>query len=133
MSITTATQTLLDAHLATVSGIPSIQTENTRFTDVEAPWVRTTLLPALSALQTVGANAVRKYMGIYQVDVIYPEDVGFAPGRTMADAVVAAFPIGLFLTDGTITVQIEMATAMSALPLLTFTYIPVQIQWAVYA
>jgi len=131
MSIS-STIALLEGNLANIAGSPAIQLENTVYNDTGDPWLRATLLPATSQLMTIGVGAQKKMQGLYQVDCICPEDLGSAQAHQLADAVVDAYPIGLRLTDGTTTVIIELASALPALPLLTYYYVPVQIQWSVY-
>lgn len=131
MSIT-STHALLDTQLKTVTGLPFLQAENIRFTIDGNPWCRSTLLPARSTVISLGVGATKQMTGLYQVDVIYPQDSGSAVAHAMADLVVAAFPIGARLTDGTTTVIIEISSVMAAHPLLDFYYVPIQVQWSVY-
>ncbi len=134
--MTLAIQTLLDAALEAVTDIPTVQVENTNVNTVGAitPWVRGTLLPSRSTPLTIGVGAMKTMSGLYQVDCFYPRAQGSEAGRTMADAIVAAFPMGLQLTDGTITVNIVMASVLTTRPGSTTSTVnyPVEIEWTVY-
>jgi hypothetical protein len=126
------TQALLDAHLQTVVGLPPLQLENIRLTVDGSPWCRATLLPAQSFVISLGVGASKKMAGLYQVDVMYPQDDGSSPARNMADLIVDSFSIGTRLTDGDTTVIIDIASAMTAQSLVDYYYVPVQIQWTVF-
>jgi hypothetical protein len=129
-------QTLLDAQVQTISGLPVLQTENNRLnaTTNLASFVRTTLLPAASSILTLGsgANAMRLLTGLYQVDVFYPLDTGSSAARTLADTVVSTFPTGLRLTQGAVTVAVEVASVMTAYSINKYYCVPVRVQWTVY-
>jgi Bacteriophage related domain of unknown function len=128
-------QNLLDAHVTSITGVPTLQEENTLYnaTGSISPWVRGTLLPAQSQMVSIGVSAMKKVRGLYQVDCFYPQGQGSTAGRTMADAVVSAFPIGLRLTDGVVTVICEIASVMSAQNAAgKYVNFPVQVQWSQY-
>lgn len=130
---TTRIQALLDAQLQSIPGIPAIQLENKRFTfDPSTPFARSTLLPARSTVISLGVGAQKEMQGIYSIQSFYPQDGGSAPAHTMADTIVSAFPIGLALTDGTITVIIQISSVMGAISLQNMYGVPVQVQWSVF-
>lgn len=132
MSIAAA-QALLDAQLQTVASLPTLQLENTRLnTNYVDSFARSTILPAQSNVLTLGFNAMTEKQGLYQVDLFCSDDIGSQSAFALADLVVAAFPVGLQLTDGTTTVVIRVASVMSAQSIDRYLNVPVQVQWSVY-
>lgn len=136
MSTTLEIQAALDTQLLTVTGLPVLQTENTRFDGSKnvPAFCRSTLLPAQTTVIGLGAGsaAQTQMQGLYQVDVFYPQDSGTTAARTLADAVVAVFPVGLRLVEGSSTVTVEVASVMTAYSINKYYCVPVRIQWNVY-
>ena len=127
-------QALLDAQLKTVTGLPTLQLENTRVQLKDrSAFCRGTINPAQSNVLTVGYNGQRQLQGIYQVDSYFPQDTGATAAHDIADAIVAAFPIGLSRTDGVATVRITVASVLFANSLERFFGVPVVIQWTAFA
>ncbi|WP_318368920.1 phage tail terminator-like protein [Enterobacter sp.] len=72
----------------------------------DAPYVRVYILPA----QTVGQDLegqLRTYQGILQLNIIAPAGSGVTQARGLATSVADAFPEGLPLVDGNLTVYIN--------------------------
>jgi hypothetical protein len=126
-------QALLDTQLKTIVGLPALQLENVRYTLNGDPFVRSTLMPARSSVLSLGVGATKQLQGLYQVTCFYAQDGGSAPARAMADTVVDTFPIGLRLSDGVITVIVEIASVLPAMSMTNLYGVPVQVQWSVYA
>ncbi len=131
---TTEIKAALDAQLQTISGLPALQTENTRLDASSnlAGWVRATIAPAQSEVISLGVGAMKVVQGLYQVDVFCPMDKGDSTARTLADAVVDAFPIGLRLVQGSTTVIVDIASVMTAYNVNKNYCIPVRVRWSVY-
>ena len=123
---------LLDAQLQTISGLPAFQQENKRFELAGGSFVRSTLMPSRSSVISLGVGANKQMQGVYQISCFYPQDGGSSPARVMADNVVNAFPIGLRLTDGVITVIVEITSVMSSTSMTNLYVVPVQVIWTVY-
>ena len=131
---TAVIQNLLDTRLQTISGLPTLELENTTIdvTSNKTAWVRSTLLPAESTLVTVGSTAIREFQGYYQVDCFYPTGNGSNAAHVLADTVVSTFPIGLTLNNGAVTVYIQMASATVGYKVTKYYCVPVRIQWSCY-
>lgn len=125
------TLTLLNDHLKTIEGLPPLQVENTR-QDKPKSFVRATLNPAQSNVLTLGYNGLREMQGLYSVDVYGSQDYGPDAMHDAADAIVAAFPVGLSLTDGVVTVRIKVASVMTAQAFDKYYGVPVSIQWSAF-
>jgi hypothetical protein len=127
-------QTALDDQLKTIVDLPALQTENTRLDASKnlTAFTRATLLPSQSTVISLGVTAEKQMLGLYQVDVFYPSDIGTKAARTLSDAIVNTFPIGLTLTSGTTTVTVEIASVMAAYTINKYYCIPVRVQWSVY-
>lgn len=129
----TEIQELLDAELVTVPGLPTLQTENTRFKLVNGvPWCRSTLLPAETNIVTLGTTGYDELNGLLQVDLFFPGDTGYATASALADAVMAVFTKGKQLPGATINVEIEKSWRLSARTFDTFYSIPVLVSWRGY-
>lgn len=100
---------LLESRVAIIAeslGLP-IAWPNIAFTPPDdAPYGRVYVLPA----QTVGQDLegqLRTYQGILQVNIITPAGSGVSQARGLAQSVADAFPEGLPLVDGDLTVYIN--------------------------
>ena len=100
---------LLESRVAIIAeslGLP-IAWPNIAFTPPDdAPYGRVYVLPA----QTVGQDLegqLRTYQGILQLNIIAPAGSGVTLARGLAKSVADAFPEGLPLADGDLTVYIN--------------------------
>lgn len=128
-------QAALDAQLATVTGLPELQRENTRLNRggrATTPFTRATFLPGQATQLTVGQNGVNRYSGLYQVDLFYPMDTGAATINAMADSVLAAFPRATVLGDE-FKVHCTIAWREAGRRDEPFYAVPVLVQWTTIA
>lgn len=100
---------LLESRIAVIClslGLP-VAWPNIPFTPPDSsPYGRVYVLPA----QTVGQDIeglMRTYQGILQVNIITPAGSGVSQARGLAQSVADAFPEGLPLVDGDLTVYIN--------------------------
>lgn len=100
---------LLESRVAIIAeslGLP-IAWPNIAFTPPDdAPYGRVYVLPA----QTVGQDLeghMRTYQGILQLNIIIPAGSGVSQARGLAKSIADAFPEGLPLVDGDLTVYIN--------------------------
>ncbi|MEB0937624.1 phage tail terminator-like protein [Citrobacter freundii] len=99
---------LLESRIAVIClslGLP-VAWPNIAFEPPDAPYVRVYVLPA----QTVGQDLegqLRTYQGILQVNIIAPAGSGVNQARGLALSIADAFPEGLPLVDGDLTVYIN--------------------------
>ena len=99
---------LLESRVAVIAaslGLP-IAWPNIAFDPPDAPYARIYVLPA----QTVGQDLegqIRTYQGILQVNIIVPAGSGVTSARELAQSTADAFPEGLPLVDGDLTVYIN--------------------------
>lgn len=100
---------LLESRVAIIAeslGLP-ISWPNIAFTPPDdAPYGRVYVLPA----QTVGQDLegqLRTYQGILQLNIIAPAGSGVTLARGLTKSVADAFPEGLPLVDGNLTVYIN--------------------------
>jgi hypothetical protein len=126
---------LLDAHLQTVSGLPDLETENTRYTPSNATWCRSTMLPAASNVAAWGGGVTLQLQGIYQVDVIAPWGTSTDQTNAICKSIVQAFfPGSASITDGTHTVIVTNVSQLTAIEDKNnmLYMIPLQVQWTAY-
>ncbi|EJB8470241.1 DUF4128 domain-containing protein [Citrobacter freundii] len=100
---------LLEGRIAVICsslGLP-VAWPNLPFTPPgSSPYGRVYVLPA----QTVGQDLeghMRTYQGILQLNIIIPAGSGVSQARGMAKSIADAFPEGLPLVDGDLTVYIN--------------------------
>lgn len=99
---------LLENRIAVICsslGLP-VAWPNIAFEPPNAPYARVYVLPA----QTVGQDLegqLRTYQGILQLNIIIPAGSGVSQARGLAKSIADAFPEGLPLIDGDLTVYIN--------------------------
>jgi len=100
---------LLEGRIAVICsslGLP-VSWPNLPFTPPDSsPYGRVYVLPA----QTVGQDLeghMRTYQGILQLNIIIPAGSGVSQARGLAKSIADAFPEGLPLVDGDLTVYIN--------------------------
>lgn len=71
-----------------------------------APYGRVYILPAQTVGQDLGGQ-LRTYQGILQINIIAPAGSGMTLAKGLATSVADAFPEGLPLVDGELTVYIN--------------------------
>ena len=93
-------QTILDAKLATVTGIPAITTENERIkTGTTTSFCRSYFEPTETEQECIGVLGTDRLNGLFIVDLFYPKDAGVADPNADIDAITVAFEAGTILTD----------------------------------
>src|SRR6266404_2308526 len=115
----TQIQAALDTLALTVSGINSanLVTENTGSNFAMQPditnrlIVRTTLVPVTTTVETLGLGGFVRPNGLYVLDIIASQNVGYGPPKLIGDAILGVFTPGrqLTLTNGDI-LTIEVAS-----------------------
>jgi hypothetical protein len=127
-------QSALDTQLRTVSGLPTLQVENTRFNASSnvAAFVRATLILSESAYISCGPNGIKQTPGTYAIDVFYPLDTGATAARTLADVIAASFIHGAVLTSGTTSVNINTSSIMTGFTVNKYYCVPVRVTWNVF-
>lgn len=120
---------LMDAHLALVSGLPPLKTENKAYQPTTGqPWTRAVLRTTESVRES---SMSTRYGGLYLIDLFYPQDTGVAAANAMADAVIAHFkaaPLGR-LQDAEVTVQLQNAWRDAAGRQEPFYGVQVVVRW----
>lgn len=124
-------QTILDTQLQTVV-TANLQLENTTRETKLIDFVRSTLLPSQTEIVTLGATGYDRLNGLYQIDVFVKLGSGANAANVQADAIMAAFTKGTYLTSGTTNVLIENKWRIPARVLQNFYQIPVFVQWSFY-
>lgn len=105
MSLLTVKE-LLETRLNANAGGVAVAFENVRFTPINgAPYQFATLLPADTEDPTMG-DGYKRLRGVFQVMLFYPLAAGTQPALTRAQALVAAFPRGLSMQGGAVTVKL---------------------------
>lgn len=121
---------ILDARLLAVPNLPIHQSENTLIKPANvAAWCRSTLLPAATTTESIGASGRERKNGIYQIDLFYVTNSGYTAAGTMADSIVSSFSKGLYLTDSIYTPMVLRSYINSARPFNNYMQLPVIVEW----
>jgi hypothetical protein len=126
---------LLETQLASALSGFAIAWENARYTPtVGTPFASVFLLPAATRNPAIAADGVsgemQEHNGVLQVVLNYPLSDGTQAFGAKADAVVAAFPVGLTLTQSAITVRVLRTPAIApAFPKGAWYVVPVSIPY----
>ena len=100
-------QTILDAQLDTVTGIPTITKENQKIrTSSTSSFGRAIVQPATTVQESIGVRGTDRLNGIYVVDLFYPKDGGVADPNADVDAITVAFEAGSIFISGANQVEI---------------------------
>ena len=102
MSYKTTYESLI-TQLQTVTSLPTLQKENNRIQlgGGKTPWCRASILPVPTNIATLGPNGLNNEIGIFQVDLFYPQDNGYDTSFDMADSILQKYKAGS-LVDGII-------------------------------
>ncbi len=95
----------LQSKLATLSPAISTAWPNVKYESIEnTPWIRPTLLPTRSTLETLSQAAYHK--GIYQIDIFVPLEKGIGALLTIEDSIYTLYR-KTTLTASSTTVEIK--------------------------
>lgn len=124
----------LTARLNTLSPAPSIASENYPFTPVaDTLYVRETLIPGDVTAPAIGSASQDHTIGIYQVDVFSPLNVGKADAVEQADAIADHFKRGTVLTYNGVNVRLQnVSRGTGQADDGKYWQIPIQITFEVY-
>ena len=127
----TEVQAILDTATALVSGVPTLTTENKRITTSSVTsFARSTLAPAETIAESIGACGADRLNGLYVIDMFYPKDLGVVDSNADVDALTVAFEAGTILINGSDTVEIFNSYPNPATPDLDKFYRKqVVVQW----
>lgn len=93
----------------------------------KTPWARLAFMPQPS--RPFAIKGTDQLIGLFQVSLFYPPNLGTATVEAMADAVVAAFPTETPLLFGTARVQILSSGRGPGLPEADWYQVPVTVRW----
>lgn len=103
----------LENHLANMSGALDISYENAQFTPTAGTAFQVVnLLPATVVNPSIGAELHRE-LGIFQVTLHYPINVGPANCATMAENIRTRFKRGTTMTVDGVTVMIDSTPSIA--------------------
>lgn len=126
-------QQALDGQLTSILGLPEIVLENTRFkANSKTPFIRSTLLPSQSSVETIGTTGYNKVFGLYQIDIFYPLDGGYEEINDNADEIISNFQKGTSFTITNSTLRINISWRNSGRKLENFYNVPVLVSWECY-
>ncbi|TPL06684.1 DUF4128 domain-containing protein [Mesorhizobium sp. B2-4-11] len=114
-TIETSTEAALFARVAALvlSPVLPIAWPNVAFTKPAGGYLRVTHVPNTNRRLFLGSNDPHQRMGLLQVDVFKPLNMGASTATEIAGLVAAHFPCDLRLTSGGVTVRVTKAPDVS--------------------
>lgn len=107
--------------------------ENTKFDPSgKTSWIRSKMVPAEARPAAVGTGNAVRWRGLFLCDCFVKRNGGPAAADQLADAVLAAFPYGLQLTENGKTINIRFSERAGAFEEEAWIYIPVTVTWYCY-
>jgi hypothetical protein len=138
MGLTGDIRAALEAHLATVPGIPSSTTrwarQNVGFeAEPKENWLRVVLAPGFRDRLTAPAEgALVQSSGLLLVDLFLPIGAGPDAADTLGDAVVTRFPPGQqFTVVGGRSLRITRSIARTGVRETDWYHVPVEVGWEI--
>jgi hypothetical protein len=129
----TSLQQALDEHLKTVTGLPPLNEENTRAVPkTNVAWSRSTFLPAVPLIESLGASGKQRKQGLFQIDLYYPIGTGVADANEMADTVLSYFSSSADITSSP-RIYIDRSWREPGKTLDNFYYVSVLVSWFAFA
>lgn len=127
-------QSALSTQLLTTVGLPGLAQDNVPYKPVLGqPYVRDTFMPVEPAFGSLGITGYDQLRGLYQIDVLYPENQGSDVAWQMCDSIIASFPRGLQLaTDDVPNLEISHTWTQTPRSIQAYYWIPVMVRWNVY-
>ena len=101
-------QSALNKHLSNMTPTMAIAWENVNFvtpTTIGTPYLRSWLLPGKTTGLTLGPNSFDEYLGIFQIDCLYPIGQGWYDCKAKAGAICTHFKKGTLITYNNIEVR----------------------------
>ncbi len=106
MAVFANIENALNTRLSTLASLPPTEWPNTEYTSVEnTTWLRPTVLPAYTTLNTIGGSQLHR--GIYQVDIFVPLEKGIDTLTTWMDNIFNHFKGDLDLVAGSDTILLQ--------------------------
>jgi hypothetical protein len=108
--MTTANEDIQSAlHKQLVQLTPSlpIAWENKEYSPTAGtPYLRSWLLPGQTTTVSLGPDGYNLYVGVYQIDCLYPINKGWYPAKVKAGAICTLFKRGTLITYNSICVRV---------------------------
>ena len=103
------------------------------YPDLQKPFISNRMSALVRTAVGVGASAMNRWNGTYQLSIWYPVGGGMQPSLSQTDAVIALFKRGTSLAtaDG-LTVVFETPTPSPAIQDQNWLHTPVMIPWFAY-
>jgi hypothetical protein len=100
-------QSALNKKLNTLTPSLPINWENTEYTPtIGTSYLRAWLLPGETSTLTLGPNGFNEYVGVLQIDCMYPIGKGWRDAKVEADSLCTLFKRGTLLTYNNINVRV---------------------------
>lgn len=135
-AIYSAVQAAFDQRLATfaTAGGHPVAWPNTRYRPArDAVWLHPRLIPRTSRLATLGDGGVERVAGDYRIEVTAPTGGGMQAAATLVDALLAEFPRGLQLVEGSVIVNVVAARRDPARQERRGLVVPMRARWVSWA
>jgi len=130
----TAIRAAFTARLQTLPSLPPVAWENVAYTPVAGvTYLAPALLPGEPFQAEVGESGQNWHVGVYQISIFAPKNVGVGALGTLRDSIVDHFKRGTVMTGGPVTVTATKAYASGAITDADRVHVPVTIRYRVLA
>jgi len=100
-------QSALNKHLSLMTPTMAIAWENKEYVPIlNTPYLKTWLMPGETTRVTLGPNGFEAYVGVFQIDCLYPIKQGWYPAKAKAGAICTQFKTGTLVTYNSVEVRI---------------------------
>lgn len=121
----------LDKRLKLVPNLPTLQEENTQINlgSGTKSWSRSTFIPNPTMRTSLGLNGLDELNGIYQIDLFYPINSGYAIVEQMSEQVQTYFQVGDIING----IRVINCYPVNSYQIITNYYsIPIIVEWSYF-
>ena len=121
----------LETRLGTLSGLPDVAYQNTKYEPTRGtPYIRPTLMVGTGGLPVnVGQDSSLLWTGIYQIDIFRPKGEGTGDGYDLATNIQTHFKNATILTESGQQVRIRHSQVRTGKEDGDWYKIPVDVTW----
>ena len=129
----------LEKRVLDLQNVPSIAWENVKYTPTTGtPYIQTRFMPIdrrspFIGLDTDGKHFSQRYVGIFQLNLYYPESRGQKPTNTIVNEICDKFDAGTDLSHDGVYVTISQTERMRGINESPWFITPVNVHWYSYA
>ena len=133
MTVMNEIRAALEDHLMNMSGLPEVAFPNVKYDPkVGVPFIRTFFIPVTRRPTDIGPNPLKRYDGLYTINVCEPVGSGEGANCVLADALLTHFDAAVDIIYGGIKIGINYSEPNPSYPDGLFFCTPVVVSWYTY-